>query len=122
MVLYSMFETFSRSYYVGRLFVEPYSGEHAVLRRDHHERVNEQLYATGNGVERLDLPLVMKLSQQHFAVHGDDGVPEHTLLVPEERLDPGYVDTLPAPREVLLAKADRASQLLEIVSGGRAGR
>lgn len=117
-----MFETFSRSYYVGRLFVEPYDGTHAVLRRDHHERVNEQLYTNGEGVERLDLPLVMKLSQQHFAVHGDEGVPEHTLMVPREQLDPGYVDTLPAPREVLLAKADRASQLLDIVSGERAGR
>lgn len=117
-----MFETFSRSYYVGRLFVEPYGGEHAVLRRDHHELVNEQLYASGEGVERLDLPLVMKLAQRHFAVHGDDGVPEHTLLVPESQLDSGYVDTLPAPREILLAKADRASQLLEIVSPDRVGR
>ncbi len=117
-----MFETFSRSYYVGRLFVEPYDGEHAALRRDQHELVNEQLYADGEGIERLDLPLVMKLAQQHFAVHGEDGLPENTLMVPRDRLDAGRVDTLPAPREVLLAKADRASQLLDIVSTPRSGR
>ncbi|MEM4782036.1 MAG: DUF5802 family protein [Halalkalicoccus sp.] len=117
-----MFETFSRGYYVGRLFVEPYDGEYAAFCRDQHERVNEQLYATGEGVERLDLPLVMKLAQQHFAVHGDENVPENTLLVPRERLDPASDRTLPAPREVLLAKADRASQLLDIVSHGQAGR
>lgn len=122
MVTNSMFETFSRGYYVGRLFVEPYDGEHAALQRDQHERVNEQLYATDEGVERLDLPLVMKLATRHFAVRGEAGVPENTLMVPHRQLDPGYVDTLPAPREVLLAKADRASQLLEIVSFGQAGR
>lgn len=117
-----MFETFSRSYYVGRLFVEPYDGEQAALRRDQHELVNEQLYASGEGVERLDLPLVMKLAQRHFAVRGEDGVPENTLLIPRDQLDSGYVDTLPAPREILLAKADRASQLLDIVSFGQVGR
>ncbi|MFC6903935.1 DUF5802 family protein [Halalkalicoccus tibetensis] len=117
-----MFETFSRSYYVGRLFVEPYDGEHAALCREQHELVNEQLYADGSGIERLDHPLVMKLAQQHFAVHGEDGVPEHTLMVPRERIDSTDADALPAPREVLLAKADRASQLLDIVSAGRAGR
>lgn len=122
MVLNSMFETFSRGYYVGRLFVEPYGGKHAALQRDQHERVNQQLYATGAGVERLDLPLVMKLATQHFAVRGEDGVPENTLLIPHDRVNPGDRDTLPAPREVLLAKADRASQLLEIVSVGKFGR
>lgn len=117
-----MFETFSRGYYVGRLFVEPYDGAHATLQRDQHERVNEQLYASGEGVERLDLPLVMKLATRHFAVRGDDGVPENTLMIPRDQVAPGDRDTLPAPREVLLAKADRASQLLEIVSAGKAGR
>ncbi len=122
MIPYSMFETFSRGYYVGRLFVEPYDGEYAALQRDQHERVNRQLYASGEGVERLDLPLVMKLARQHFAVHGDEGAPENTLLIPHDRLDSGDRDTLPAPREVLLAKADRASQLLDIVSPSRSGR
>lgn len=116
-----MFETFSRSYYVGRLFVEPYDGEHAALRRDQHERVNEQLYPT-EGISRLDHPLVMKLARQHFAVRGEEGLPENTLMVPRDSLDSGYVDTLPAPREILLAKADRASQLLDIVSPLNFGR
>lgn len=117
-----MFETFSRSYYVGRLFVEPHDEEHAAMRRDQHELVNEQLYATGDGVERLDNPLVMKVDQQHFAVHGEDGLPENTLVLPRSRLPERHVDSLPAPREVLLAKAEKAGQLLGIFSTPSAGR
>jgi hypothetical protein len=117
-----MFETFSRSYYVGRLFVEPHDGEHAAMRRDQHELVNEQLYATGDGVERLDHPLVMKVDQQHFAVHGAEGLPENTLALPRSRVPEQYVDSLPAPREVLLAKAEKAGQLLGIFSPAGAGR
>lgn len=117
-----MFETFSRGYYVGRLYVEPHDGDRAVMRRDQHELVNEQLYATGDGVERLDHPLVMKVDQQHFAVQGADGLPEHTLMLPRSRLDDDSVDPLPTTREVLLAKADRATQLLDIFSEPLAGR
>lgn len=117
-----MFEPFSRSYYVGRLLVEPHDGEHAAMRRDQHELVNEQLYATGDGVERLDHPLVMKVDQQHFAVHGEDGLPENTLVLPRSRITERDVDSLPAPREVLLAKAEKAGQLLGIFSTQTAGR
>lgn len=117
-----MFEPFSGGYYVGRLFVEPHDEEHAVMRRDQHELVNEQLYATGDGVERLDHPLVMKVGQQHFAVHGEDGLPENTLALPRSRLPDRGTDSLPAPREVLLAKAEKAGQLLRILSPSGAGR
>ena len=118
MVLHSMFEEFSSGYYFGRLYVEPFDGERAVMQRAQHERVNEQLYATGEGVERLDTPLVMKLGNRHFPVHGEDGVPSDTLAVPESILDGGVRDP-PALREVLLAKADRASQLLRLSGGDR---
>jgi len=119
MLLHSMFEEFSSGYYFGRLYVEPFDGERAVMQRAQHERVNEQLYASGEGIERLDTPLVMKLGTRHFPVHGEEGVPSDTLAVPETLLDDGVRDP-PALREVLLAKADRATQLLRL--SGRDGR
>ena len=112
----TMFTQFSKGYYLGRLYVEPHDGEHAVMRRDQHERVNQELYATGEGVERLDSPLVMKLDQQHISVHGDDGVPEGTLAIPGDLLESTSVENPPELKEVLLAKADRAAQLLQYQS------
>jgi hypothetical protein len=105
-----MFEQFSSGYYLGRLYVEPHDGDHAGIHRADHERVNEQLYAHGTGVTRLDLPLVMKLGGTHFPVVGDEGVPTGTLAVPRDRFDDG---SLPADREVLLAKPERAHELLQ---------
>ncbi|WP_135823917.1 DUF5802 family protein [Halorussus ruber] len=107
-----MFEEFSSGYYLGRLYVEPYRGEQPAMRREQHERINEQLYASGDGIERLDTPLVMKVDNRHVAVHGDEGVPEGTLALPEDLLDDTRIRNPPTLKEVLLAKADRASQLL----------
>lgn len=112
-----MFEQFSRGYYLGRLYVEPSDGDAATMCRAQHERVNEQLYADGDGVERLDRPLVMKLGTSHFPVHGNEDVPADTLAVPEALLE-DTVRNPPSLREVLLAKADRASQLLELTGSG----
>jgi hypothetical protein len=112
-----MFEEFSRSYYLGRLYVEPGGDGAARLCRVQHERISEQLYADGEGVERLDRPLVMKLGTNHFPVHSGESVPADTLAVPEPLLDDA-VHNPPALREVFLAKADRALQLLELTGTG----
>ncbi|MBX0295164.1 DUF5802 family protein [Haloarcula nitratireducens] len=109
-----MFEQFSRGYYLGRLYVEPRADGAAAMCRDQHERVNEQLYATGEGVTRTDLPLVMKLGSRHFAVHGDERVPADTLAVPETVLDSANIRNPPSLSEVFLAKADHAAQLLSV--------
>lgn len=106
-----MFERFSRGYYLGRLYVEPQDGDAATMCRSQHERVNQQLY-DADGVSRTDLPLVMKLGSRHFPVHGDETVPSDTLAVPEEILAASDVRNPPSLREVFLAKADRAAQLL----------
>lgn len=110
-----MFEQFSSGYYLGRLYVEPHVGARAVMRETHYEQVQDQLYGgrTVEGVDGLeaDTPLVMRFDQQHFVVDGDTDVPEQTLAVPRDWLDPGH-DPL-EPREVFLAKADRAEQLLQ---------
>ncbi|MFB6068537.1 MAG: DUF5802 family protein [Halobacterium sp.] len=103
-----MFERFSSGYYLGRLYVEPHDGDRAVIQRTDHERVNQELYATGEGVERVDLPLVMKLDGTHFPVLGDENVPSGTLALPPEFAE----STLPDRREVFLAKAERADELL----------
>jgi len=113
-VWHSMFEEFSAGYYFGRLLVEPFGGDRPAIQRDQHERVNEHLYADGDGVERLDAPLVMKLDGHHVVVHGEESVPEHTLAVPEDLLAEMDVENPPTEREVLLAKADRAWQLLKL--------
>jgi len=114
--MHRMFEQFSRGYYLGRLYVQPSDDDAATMCRRQHERVNEQLYASGEGIERTDLPLVMKVGTNHFPVHGEEGVPADTLAVPEEILD-GTVRNPPTLQEVLLAKADRAAQLLELTEG-----
>lgn len=107
-----MFEEFSSGYYLGRLYVEPSGDDRAAMRRDQHERINEQLYASGEGIERLDSPLVMKVGSHHVAVQGEDGIPEGTLALPEDLLEDTGVRNPPTLTEVLLAKADRAAQLL----------
>jgi hypothetical protein len=112
-----MFERFSSGYYLGRLYVEPGETEQPAMCRDQHEHLVEQLYATGTGVERLDRPLVMKLGQQHLPVHGAAGVPADTLAVPEPVLAETAVENPPTLREVLLAKADRAAELLGLTGG-----
>lgn len=109
----SMFERFSQSYYLGRLYVTPAENDRVTMDRTQHERVNEQLYASGDGVERLDTPLVMKLDAQHFPVHGNESIPANTLAVPESVLENTDISNPPALSEVFLANRDRARQLLQ---------
>ncbi len=110
-----MFEQFSSGYYLGRLYVEPYSGDRPVIHREHHEQVTEQLYESG------DSPLVMKIGSTHVAVQGADDVPGRTIALPESALSATGIDNPPTLEEILLAKADRARQLLEFGSDGPTG-
>ncbi|MCU4717701.1 DUF5802 family protein [Halapricum hydrolyticum] len=109
-----MFEQFSRGYYLGRLYVEPQDHQLAALCREQYEQIATQLYAEERGATP-EQPLVMKLGTRHFRVHGEDGVPADTLAVPPEIIeDDARIRNPPALREVFLAKADRAEQLLEM--------
>ncbi|QLK25889.1 DUF5802 family protein [Natrinema zhouii] len=116
-----MFEVFSRSYYLGRLYVTPTDGDHALMHSEQHERINEEVYATGDGLERLDTPLVMKLETSHFPVHGADAVPTNTLAIPESMLEGTDVRNPPSLREVFLARRECARQLLSFAGGFRTG-
>jgi hypothetical protein len=111
-----MFERFSSGYYLGRMYVEPHDGDRAAIAREAHERVNEQLY-TGEGLERTNLPVVMKLGTTHFTVTGDDSVPTDTLAVPERVVAETDVRNPPTLSEVFLAKADHARKLLSVAEG-----
>ena len=109
----SMFTPFSSGYYVGRLLVEPHAGDTALMQRDQLERLNHYLYATGKGIERLDYPLIMKLATTHFTVHGDEGVPDDTLLVPKDVIDMDYGEPFPVVKELLLAKPEIVDRLVD---------
>lgn len=113
-----MFEEFSRGYYLGRLYVQPGQGETTLMCREQHEHVREQLYEGGTETESTDRPLVVKLGSRHLAVHAEDGVPADTLSVPGAVLAETNVHNPPALKEVLLAKAERAIQLLRLTGAG----
>lgn len=113
-----MFTPFSSGYYVGRLLVEPHAGTTALMQRNQLERVNNFLYASGKGIERLDYPLVMKLATTHFTVHGDDGVPDDTLLVPETVVESSTDEPWPAVTELLLAKPKIVDRLIDLAVDG----
>jgi hypothetical protein len=115
-----MFEPFSGGYYLGRLYLEPHDGEETVIHVDHHEQVRSQLYAGGRPPAVPVAPLVMKVGGAHLPVHGQQGVPESTLGIPWELVEELRVDP-PELTEVLLAKADRAVQLLALGGSDRLG-
>ncbi len=102
-----MFEEFSGGYYLGRFYVQPGPSDRAVIHSHRHEQVCEALY-DGTG------PLVMKLDGTHIAVHGDSGVPEATLLVPDTLFAQTRIRNPPSLEEVLLAKFEYARQLLQL--------
>jgi hypothetical protein len=111
-----MFERFSSGYYLGRLYVEPHEDDRAVMHREQHGRVRDDLYDDADD----PAPLVMKIGPTHVPVHGADGVPGRTVALPEAVLAATGVENPPALSEVLLAKADRARQLLDLGSVGGA--
>ena len=108
-----MFEEFSAGYYIGRLYVEPYDGDHAIMERDQHEEANIQVYASGVEVERIDHPIVMKVDESYFPVFAADDVPPDTLGLPDSTLEATRVETPPTLKEVLVAKAERAARLIK---------
>jgi hypothetical protein len=108
-----MFEEFSAGYYIGQLCVEPYDGTHAVMDSDQHVAANEQVYDTGGPIERRDHPLVMKIEQCYVPVFGTDDLARDTLGLPEAVLASTRINTPPTVKDVLVAKAERAAQLLE---------
>jgi len=86
------------------------------MEQTQHETANEQVYTTGEGVERVDHPLTLKLDDTHFPVFGAEDVPKDTLSLPDAVLEATQVDTPPTLRSVLVAKAARAAQLPDSIT------
>ena len=108
-----MFEEFSAGYYVGQFCIELYDGAHVVMNSDQHIEANEQVYDTGGLIERHDHPLVMKIEQCHIPVFAADDLPPGTLALPEDVLASARINNPPTVKEVLIAKAERAAQLVK---------
>lgn len=107
-----MFEAYSAGYYLGHFFVEPHRADYALMELDRHQDANTQVYAADEGINRLDNPLVVKLDNQHLPVLGAPGIPHDTLAVPEVVLETSQIDDPPTLKDILIAKAEWASQLL----------
>ncbi|MFP4590106.1 MAG: DUF5802 family protein [Halobacteriales archaeon] len=107
-----MFEPFSNSYYIGRMFVTPADADRPVIQQAQLQRLNDECVGTDEPIADLDRPLVMKLGRRHFPVHGDAAVPAGTLAMPDEDLEETAVDNPPTIAGVLLATGARARQLL----------
>lgn len=74
------------------------------------------MYDSGGPIERRDYPLVMKIEQCYVPVFGTDDLPADTLGLLEAVLLSARIDNPPTVKEVLVAKAERAAQLLEWVT------
>lgn len=55
----------------------------------------------------------MKVDEHHFPVFATDDVPADTLGLPDLTLEATRVETPPTLTEVLVAKAERAAQLID---------
>lgn len=100
------FEKFSSNYFVGEMYVQPYSDDVAAVNRAEHEQINEELYNDEHSIVRTDNPVVMKVETTHFAVHGDEDIPTQTLCVPEETMDDVSIRHPPERKAVFLATPD----------------
>lgn len=107
-------EAFSAGYYVGEFTVTAAGDgvEHARMARAPHAAANAEIYAGGDGVERVDAPLVAKLDAVHFPVLPAETVAESILELPPAVLVETDVEEPPVLRAVLVATAERARELL----------
>lgn len=115
-----MFEAFSDSYYIGRLYVTPGPDDPPRMQRAQVHQINDELLtAEDDTIVDLDRPLVVKLGPHHFPVHADTEVPADTLVVPTSLLEETPVENPPEFCGVLLARGERAKQLLWLTGAGR---
>lgn len=105
----SSFEEFSDGYYLGQFIVVPGEVDLPTINDIVHENLQYRLY---DGAEK---PIVMKMGHRHFTVSksADVATDEMTCSLP-------FLETLdfknpPTQHEVLLAKADRAEQIIQMM-------
>lgn len=112
MIPYHMFEEFSDSYFIGRLFVRPGDSNRPTIQQAQLERINDHVLDREEALADLRRPVVMKVGTHHIPVHGDAGVPEFTLELPKTLLEAAGIENSPSVEGVLLAKEAVEDQLL----------
>lgn len=98
-----MFVPFSSGYYLTRMKLKPYYGDKAVISDDTLQRINIKYDL--NDSEITNMPVVMKVENIHFKVHGDEDTENGRLRIPmslTRRLSDDIHDSV--EKEVLLAK------------------
>ena len=111
--MFTMLEEYSAAYYITRVSVEPGEHERALLEEQLHRRLVETVYTTGFGIDRLDVPVLVKLAGHYLPVFASDAVPLGTLAIRPDVLEETPIESPPTVTEILVTKAERACQLLE---------
>ncbi len=108
MLTINMYEEFSASYYLSRLYVRPYTEDKPAMHEDEHRALKTKIQ---NGDESK--PLVVKIDKRYIPVWGDKGVPSSTLALPNRIADEIGLRNPPSLKEVLLLKAKALDRLIE---------
>lgn len=102
----SMFQPFAANYYVGTVNVDVHRGEYPQIREEQLERVNRELHDDDASIVPLDRPLVFKVDNHYLTVTGREGIPDETLLIPEDIVRDLRNTNPPEEKQVLLAAPD----------------
>lgn len=79
-----------------------------------HEDLNRFLYTTGQGVERLDYPIMAKLKRRYFTVTASEDVGERFFQIPRETIDDLGIDA-PDLCQIFIARKDNASSIASMM-------
>lgn len=60
--------------YISRLRIESYDGEHTIMDRNQQAAANEKVEASGEPIEWLDHPLVIKVDETQVPIFAFDAV------------------------------------------------
>ena len=100
------------AYKITSVIVE--EGNHVALDPGVHEQLNRVLYAEGEGVERLDYPILAKLKQRYFTVKADKSVDPGYIELPAGDIEEMGLDA-PERCRMLVAKRDSAPRIADMI-------
>lgn len=100
------------AYHLVSLIVE--EGDVPALNPRVHTEMNRVLYAEGEGIERLDYPILAKLKRRYFSVTRAETVDPYSIQLPAADLDQMEIDA-PDRCELLIAKKSHAPQIADIM-------
>ncbi|AXR81496.1 DUF5802 family protein [Natrarchaeobaculum sulfurireducens] len=89
-------------------------GDVPALNPGVHTEMNRVLYAEGEGVERLDYPILAKLKKRYFEVTRSEAVDPEFIQLPPGDIEAMGLDT-PERCEMLVAKRENAPLIADIM-------